>query len=198
MAGGCEGVDREFRGRSPLVLRIRTLTTVEIHLQPLAPLHFVASGHFVRNSPERQFHPTVYLLTDVRIRREMFAGDVHHAVPPVVGGGHKGDIDRYSLDEVENTEYDHHDDDLRVVIKPGCGSHDGVDQLDMWVGEEFRFDFLADPQCQRERQRWSEWERRTFKHIDTLRKEHLRCPFSVRIPTADPGKQSWRAKRRGR
>ena len=61
------------------------------------------------------------------------------------GCGYQGVIDRYPLDEVEDTEYDRHDDDLRVVVEPGRAGHDGHDNLDMRICEGFRTTFLADP-----------------------------------------------------
>jgi len=101
--------------------------------------------HLVRHSQERQCYPTVCLFSNVRIHREMFARDVHHPIPSVDGSGHQGVTDRYSLDEVEDTEYDRHDDDLRVVVEPGRAGHDGHDNLDMRIWEGFPTIFLADP-----------------------------------------------------
>ena len=64
------------------------------------------------------------------------------------GGGYQRVTDRYSLDEVEDGEYGGHDDDLRVVVEPGCAGYDGYDHVDMWIREGFRTVFLADSQCQ--------------------------------------------------
>ena len=99
---------------------------------------------------------------------------------------------------MENTEYDHHDDDLRVVIEPSCAGHDGIHRLDMWTREGFRTTFFADPQHQRERQQRSEWERGTFKPANSFWKKHLRYRLSIRVPAADLGQRPGRTERRER
>lgn len=200
MAGRREGVDRGLRDWYTLVLRLRTSATLEIHLQPLAPVHFMDSDHLVRHSQKRQRHPTVWLFSNVWIHWEMLARDIHHAISSVDGGGHQGVTDRYSLDKVEDTQLDRHDYDLRVVVEPGRAGYDGHDNLDMRIRERFPAAFLTDPQrqCQRQRQCWIKWERGGFKHADSLWKEHFRYYISPRIPTADLGKRSGRAERRKR
>ena len=88
VVGNRQAVDRDFSGWPPLVFRLRAATAIEIHLQPLAPIHFMDPGRLFRHPQERQLHSSVRLFPGVRIRREMFARDLHHAIPPVVGGGY--------------------------------------------------------------------------------------------------------------
>ena len=68
-----EGVNRMFRDCPSLVLRLRTFPTLEIYLQPLAPIYFLDPDHRVRHSQERQCHPAVGLFSNVRVHRKMLA-----------------------------------------------------------------------------------------------------------------------------
>ena len=99
---------------------------------------------------------------------------------------------------MEDTEYGHHDDDIRVVIKPGCTGHDSIHRLDMRIWEGFRAAFFADPQRQRESQWRSRWKWGVSKHINSFRKKHLRHRVSVRGPTINFGQRSGRTERRER
>ena len=112
------------------------------------------------------------------------------------GGGHQRVTDCHSLDEVEDPQYDRHDDDLRVAVEPGCAGYDCHDNLDMRIQEGFRATFLADPQrqYQRERQCWSKWERGVFKHADSFRKDRRRRVF-LRIPTVGLTRRTERRER---
>jgi len=137
VADSCEGVNRRFRSWYTLVLRLRTPATLKIYLQSLAPVHFMDPDHLIRYSQKRHHYSTICHFSNVWVRREMFARDVHHTVPPVVGGGYQRATDRYPLDEVEDTEHDRHDDDLRVVVEPGFPGYSGHDHLDMRIREGF-------------------------------------------------------------
>ena len=156
--------------------------------------------HLIRHSQKRQCHPAVRLFSNVQVHREMFARDVHHTVPPVDGGGHQGVTDRHSLDEVEDTQYDCHDDDLRMAIEPSCAGYDRHDNLDMRNEEGFRAVFLANPQrqCQRKPQWWSERERGVSKPADPFWKVHRRCRITLRIFTVGLRQRTGRAERRER
>ena len=88
VADDFEGVDRDFRAWYPLVFRLRTAAAIKIHLQPLAPIHLMDPGHLLRHPQERQCHSTVRLFSGVWVCGQMFARDLHHAIPPVVGGGY--------------------------------------------------------------------------------------------------------------
>lgn len=195
MADYREGVDWDFTGWYILVFRLRTVPAIEIRLQPLAPIHFVDSGHLFHNTQERQRHSTVCFFPGVRIHRKVFARDIHHPIPPVVGGGYQGIVDSHSLDKMENTEHDHHDDDFRVVIKPGCAGHDRIRQLDMWTPEGFRSIF-ANPQCQPKCQWWREWEWGILKYTPYFWTKHFHYRITVRVPTTNLGQRPGRTERR--
>lgn len=156
MADRREGVNRGFRDWSTLVLCLRTFTAIEIRLQQLAPIRLLDPDRLVRHSQERKCYPAVSLFSNVRVHWTMLPRDVHYPVPPVDGGGYQSLIGRYPLDEVEDGEYDRHDNDLRVVVESSCARYDDHDQMDMRIWGGFRTAiFLADPQPQRERQPWS-------------------------------------------
>ena len=193
-----EGVGRDLHGWYTLVFRLRTAAAIEIYLQPLAPLHFMDTGHLFRHPQERQCHSTICHFSSVRVRWEMFARNLHHAIPPLVGCGYQGVADSCSLDEVENTEYDRDDNDLRVVITSGCAGHDGIHRLDLWIWEGFRTTFLTDPQCQRECRWRSEGERRISKLVNSFWKKHLCYRVSVRVPITNLGQRPGRTERRER
>ena len=86
VANNREAVDRGFRSWPTLVFRLRAAAAIEIHLQPLAPVHLMDPSHIFRRPQKRKCHPALCLFSGIRLRWEMFARDLHHPIPPVVGG----------------------------------------------------------------------------------------------------------------